>query len=134
RQQLSVAVDARTNSLIVSGTQEYLDRVQSIVEDLDRLEGNERSNFVYAVKNTKAKELEATLQAYFSGEAAKQRQVLGPDQSGSALRQLEQEVTVVGDEKSNKLIISTSPRYMDMVIEMVKELDAAPPQVVIQVL
>jgi hypothetical protein len=26
---------------------------------------------------------------------------------------LEQEVTVVGDEKSNRLVISTSPRYID---------------------
>src|SRR5262249_42615687 len=77
---------------------------------------------------------ETTLQAYFKSEADKQHQLLGPDQSGSVMRQLEQEVTIVGDEKSNKLIVSTSPRYMDMVLQMVGELDAAPPQVVIQVL
>jgi type II secretory pathway component GspD/PulD (secretin) len=134
RQQLSIAVDARTNSLIVSGTEEYLDRVRGLVQDLDNIEATERENRVYAIKNAKAKDLETTLQAYFKGESDKQRQLLGPDQSGSAARQLEQEVTVVGDEKSNKLIVSTSPRYMDMVMSMVKELDAAPPQVVIQVL
>ncbi|QYU70436.1 hypothetical protein J4558_10100 [Leptolyngbya sp. 15MV] len=31
-------------------------------------------------------------------------------------------------------MISTSPRYLEMVLEMVRELDAAPPQVMIQVL
>jgi general secretion pathway protein D len=134
RQQLSIAVDARTNTLIVSGTDEYLKRVEMIVTDLDGKKGNERESRVFALRNVKAKEVEATLQSYFKGESDKQHAVLGPDQSGSALRQLEQEVTVVGDEKSNKLVISTSPRYMDMVLSMVKELDATPPQVVIQVL
>jgi type II secretion system protein D len=133
RQQLSIAVDARTNSIIVSGTEEYLERVVTIVKDLDAKQGTERENRVYAIRNTKAKDLETTLQSYFRGEAEK-RDVLNPNQVGSAQRQLEQEVTVVGDEKSNKLIISTSPRYMDMVLGMVEELDAAPPQVHIQVL
>jgi general secretion pathway protein D len=50
------------------------------------------------------------------------------------MRRLEQEVTVVGDEKSNKLVISTSPRYMDTVLSIVNELDTPPPQVMIQVL
>jgi len=50
------------------------------------------------------------------------------------MRRLEQEVTIVGDEKSNKLVISTSPRYMNTVLAIVSELDTAPPQVMIQVL
>jgi type II secretion system protein D len=134
RQELSIAIDARTNTLIVSGSIEYLDRVREVVQDIDSIEATERSQHVYAVRNARAKDIEQTLQAYFSGESARQRQLLGPDQSGSVLRQLEQEVTVVGDEKSNKLVISTSPRYMDMVLKMVEELDAVPPQVVIHVL
>jgi general secretion pathway protein D len=50
------------------------------------------------------------------------------------MRMLEEEVTVVGDTGSNKIVISTSPRYMTSVLEIVKELDASPPQVMIQVL
>lgn len=134
RQELSIAIDARTNTLIVSGTEEYLTRVREVVRDLDAIEATERTQQVYAVRNTKALDVATTLQSYFKGESDLQRQLLGPDQSGSVMRQLEQEVTVVGDEKSNKLVISTSPRYMDMVLKMVKELDSAPPQVVIQVL
>jgi type II secretion system protein D len=134
RQELSIAIDARTNTLIVSGTEEYLDRVRQVVNDLDGIEATERLQRVYAVKNTLAADIERTLQAYFNNESARQRQLLGPDQSGSVLRQLEQEVTVVGDAISNKLVISTSPRYMDMVLKMIEELDAVPPQVVIHVL
>src|SRR6185436_309483 len=105
RQELSIAIDARTNTLIVSGTQEYLDRVRQLVTDIDSIEGEERSQAVYAVKNAKAKEIEATLQSYFKGESGLTRALLGPDQTGSAMRQLEQEVTVVGDEKSNRLLV-----------------------------
>jgi type II secretion system protein D len=134
RQELSIAIDRRTNTLIVSGTEEYLDRVREIVTDLDDIEAEERAREVYAVRHTQAKDLERTLTAYFRGETQTQARLLGPDQSGSVLRQLEQEVMVVGDELSNKLVISASPRYMDMVLKMVRELDTAPPQVVIQVL
>ncbi len=41
---------------------------------------------------------------------------------------------MVGDEKSNKIVISASPRYIETVSQIVQELDAAPPQVMIQVL
>jgi type II secretion system protein D len=134
RQELSIAIDARTNTLIVSGTDEYLLRVKEVVEDLDSIVAEERLQEVYAVKNAKAKEIEATLQAYFKDESGLEKTVLSTDQTGSSIRRLEQEVTVVGDEKSNKLVISTSPRYMEQVLSMVRELDSSPPQVVIQVL
>ncbi|MCG3124989.1 MAG: hypothetical protein GIKADHBN_03499 [Phycisphaerales bacterium] len=134
RQQLSIAVDSRTNSLIVSGTQEYLDLVRGLVMDLDSVEANERIQSVYHLRNAKAKELETTLQSYFQADTQKLRATLGPNNIGSVTRLLEQEVTVVGDEKSNRLVISTSPRYIERVMQIVEELDSSPPQVMIQVL
>jgi type II secretion system protein D len=134
RQQLSIAIDARTNMLIVSGTEEYIELVRKIVNEIDDIEANEREQTVYHLRNAKAKDIETTLKSYFSGESVLQRSTLGNDQIGALARQLEQEVTLVGDEKSNKLVISTSPRYMETVLKIVEELDAAPPQVMIQVL
>ncbi len=134
RQRLSIAIDARTNTLIVSGTEEYLGLVHKLIADLDSIEATERERTVYHLRNAKAKEIETTLQKYFHGDADVQRTTLGPGLSGSLMRQLEQEVTVVGDDKSNKLVISTSPRFTETVLKIVKELDSAPPQVMIQVL
>ena len=134
RQQLAIAVDARTNTLIVSGTAEYLELVRKVVTELDSIEANERERRVYHLRNADATEIETTLKSYFGGESATERTTLGPQLSGSLVRRLEEEVTVVGDAKSNKLVISTSPRYMQTVLGIVKELDAAPPQVMIQVL
>ncbi|HZW10966.1 MAG TPA: secretin N-terminal domain-containing protein [Phycisphaerales bacterium] len=136
RQELSITIDARTNTLLVSGTEEYLELVRKVVEDLDTIEANEREQLVFHLTNAKAKEIETTLQSYFTTEAATMQRTLGGEAgiSGSVARQLEQEVTVVGDEKSNKLLISASPRYISAVEQIVSELDAAPPQVMIQVL
>lgn len=134
RQQLSIAIDARTNTLLVSGTKEYLDLVRKVVTDLDSVEASDRERVVYHLRNAKAKEIEATLASYFKGESTLERSTLGPQLSGSLVRQLEREVTIVGDDKSNKLVISTSPRYMDMLLKIVQELDSAPPQVMIEVL
>jgi type II secretion system protein D len=134
RQQLAIAVDARTNTLIVSGTQEYLDLVRKVVSELDNIEANERERRVYSLRNAKAKEIETTLRSYFKGEADLEKSNLSGQYAGSIMRRLEEEVTLVGDEKSNKLVISTSPRYMNAVLSIVDELDAAPPQVMIQVL
>lgn len=134
RQALSIAVDARTNTLIVSGTQRYLDQVRELVNKLDSIEAVERLQTVYHLKNAKAKEMATTLQDVFRAESSLTRSTLGTQQIGSLERQLEAEVTVVGDENSNKLLIATSPRFIDKVLKIVDELDATPPQVTIQVL
>lgn len=134
RQQLAIAVDSRTNTLIVSGTPDYLDLVRKVVTELDSIPANERERRVYHLRNAKAGEIETTLKAYFQGEADKARLTLGAERAGSLLQKLEEEVTVVGDLSSNKLVISTSPKYMESVLKIVEELDASPPQVMIQVL
>ena len=134
RQQLAIAVDQRTNSLIVSGTEDYLELVRKVVNELDSISANERERRVYHLRNAKAKEIETTLKAYFQGESDKARLTLGNDRTGSLEKRLEEEVTVVGDDASNKLVISTSPRYMESVLKIVDELDQSPPQVMIQVL
>ncbi|MCH7573427.1 MAG: hypothetical protein IH891_10990, partial [Planctomycetes bacterium] len=54
RQQLSITVDSRTNSLLVSGSPSYLDLVASVVEELDQLKANERETFIYPLRNAMA--------------------------------------------------------------------------------
>ena len=134
RQELSITVDRRTNTLLVSGTREYLDEVRQVVENLDAIQALEREQRVFNLRNAQAAEIQTTLRGYFESEAERRRLTLGPQRAESFMRQLEQEVTVVGDIKSNKLVISASPRYIEAVAKIVEELDASPPQVMIQVL
>lgn len=134
RQALAISIDARTNTLLVSGTDEYLAEVRTLINELDAIVAEERTSRVVNIQYGKADEIARTIREYYEEQALIRRQLLGPDSAGSLASQLEQEVTVIGDVKSNKVLISASPRYIDRVQEIVAELDAAPPQVLIQVL
>ncbi|MDG2422645.1 MAG: secretin N-terminal domain-containing protein [Phycisphaerales bacterium] len=134
RQQLAITVDSRTNSLLVSGSPAYLDLVESVVNELDELEANERETFVYQLRNATAESVASVLGDFVAEEQRKLVQTLGGDQIGSAARLLEREITIRGDQKSNTLLVSTSPRYMDRIEEVIKQLDVDPPQVLIQLM
>jgi type II secretion system protein D len=134
RQELSITIDARTNTLLVSGTEEYLSLVRDIVQELDSFEANERSTLVYELQNAKAEEIEQRLQALYRAESEARQRTLDPAEAGSSSSVFEREVTVVGDIASNKIIVQTSPRYIQTVEDLIRELDARPPQVDIQVL
>jgi type II secretory pathway component GspD/PulD (secretin) len=134
RQQLFITVDSRTNSLLVSGTPIYLDLVEEVVDQLDALEANEREVLVYPLRNAAANDVASVITSFVEAEQQKLVSTLSPDQIGAAARLLEREVTIVGDEKSNTVLVSASPRYLDRVREMILDLDVDPPQVLIQVL
>lgn len=134
RQALAITIDARTNRLLVSATVEYLEQVRKVVEELDGVEANEREQITYELRNAKALEVAKTINGYFKGEIDTLRSTLGAERSGSLLGLLEREVTVQGDEKSNRLIVGVSPRYKESFDTLIKELDSTPPQVMIQVL
>ncbi|HRQ75801.1 MAG TPA: secretin N-terminal domain-containing protein [Phycisphaerales bacterium] len=134
RQQLSITVDSRTNSLLVSGTPTYLDLVERVVKELDAQEADEREVLVYQLRNAVAGEVSRVLTQFIDREQQKLVSTMGTDQIGSAARLLEREITIVGDEKSNTVLVSASPRYMERVKEMIQRLDVDPPQVLIQVM
>ncbi|MCH8270138.1 MAG: hypothetical protein IH985_02880 [Planctomycetes bacterium] len=134
RQELSITIDARTNTLLVSGTEEYLDLVRDIVTELDSIEADERATLVFDLQNAKAEEVEQRLRDLYRAESEARQRALGGQEGGSASSVFEREVTVVGDVASNKVIVQTSPRYIKLVEDIIKELDARPPQVEIQVL
>ncbi|MHC4909315.1 MAG: secretin N-terminal domain-containing protein, partial [Planctomycetota bacterium] len=134
RQQLSITVDQRTNSLLVSGTPTYLDLVANVVEELDAQDANERNIFVYPLRNADAGEVATAIRTFVDAEQDTLIRTLGDNQIGSAARLLEREVTIVDDSKTNSVLVSVSPRYEDRIRDIIQELDVDPPQVLIQVL
>ncbi|MCP4837637.1 MAG: hypothetical protein GY895_23075, partial [Phycisphaera sp.] len=134
RQALSITVDSRTNALIVSGTPKYLELVGEVVRELDAEEANERQTLVYPLRNAEAGEVARVVSEFVSEDQRKLVETLNSDQLPSAARLLEREVTIVGDVKSNAVLVNASPRYMEQVESIIKELDVDPPQVLIQVM
>ncbi|MHC4293980.1 MAG: secretin N-terminal domain-containing protein [Planctomycetota bacterium] len=137
---LSITVDARTNSLLVGGTKQYVELVEGIIQELDASPAQERITKVIRLRNAKAGDIETALKEFLDQERQKLVSTLGDDAVGAAQRLLEHEVVVVSvasdgeAEKASMLLMSASPRYYEVVGDIIDELDQPPPQVLIQVL
>ncbi|NRA56557.1 MAG: hypothetical protein HRU13_00305 [Phycisphaerales bacterium] len=134
RERLAITIDYRTNTLIVSATKEYVDLVTDVIGRLDGIQATEREEVVYSLQNAQAAEVESVLSNYFQTQADRFRELISGESGESLSRVLDREVIVVGDPTSNKVIVSASPRYIGTVNDIVTELDAAPPQVLVQAL
>ena len=137
---LTITVDERTNSLLVAGTREYVELCSDIISELDASPAQERLTQVYRLRNARAGDIEKAVKDLLDQEREKLVSTLGEDAVGAAQRLLEREVAVVSvasdgeEENANTLLISASPRYFDIVVGLIRELDQPPPQVLIQVL
>lgn len=130
RPRTTFVADERTNSIIVAGWPEDIDVAADIIDALDSRDIQERITTVYPLVNMKADEVQGSLDSYFQA----QRDALSSVEGQAQLRLLEKDVTVVSHEESNQLIVSSSPRYQSEVLRIIQQLDAPPPQVMIEVM
>ncbi|WP_158545225.1 secretin N-terminal domain-containing protein [Bremerella cremea] len=128
---LNFTVDTRTNSIIASGSSSALTVVEAILLRLDQDEATERKSTVVRLLNARADMVAESLTALLDEQ--RQLQTLDPSVV-SPFQQLVRDVIVVPELFSNSLIISATPQYFDQVLEIIRELDARPPMVMLQVL
>jgi general secretion pathway protein D len=126
---IRVAIDTRTNSLIVAGARTDLIFAEAIITRLDAAEIRERQTEVYALRNSNATDIANSIQQYLNSEV----QVLSIGEL-TPFGQIEKQVVVVPEVISNKLILSGTPRGVAEVVRLIEQLDSEQPQVVIQVL
>lgn len=128
---LRFSVDSRTNSIIASGSGGDLAIVEAILLRLDESDVQQRKSSVFRLKNSPAAQVAQAINEFLRSERVVQQAAPG---SVSAFRQIEGEVVVVPETISNSLILSATPRFYDEIRRLIEELDAQPPQVLIQVL
>jgi type II secretion system protein D len=131
RQQLTFTTDARTNSVIAAGTRGYLDLVEELILQLDSQPIEERKTLVYEPRNTLPQAIQEAIRGYNEAE----QQILSElREEISVSRRLERQILAVSSEDAKKVILSYDPRREADVLDLVRELDQPPPQVMIQVL
>jgi type II secretion system protein D len=127
---LRMSVDLRTNSLIVAGSANDIFMIESIVYRLEDADVDIRRNEVYHLRNASAADVASAITSYLTSAI----NVYSKGGQLTPFQDVEREIVVVPEPISNKLLISATPRYFDEVMRLIKELDAEPPQVVIQCL
>ena len=128
---LKFSVDTRTNSVIAVGSGDALRVVEAIMLRLDESDLRARKNTVIRLNNSPATQIAQAVTTFFQ----QQRDMMAADPNlTSNVEQLEREVIVIPDTISNSLLVSTTPRYLPDILEMIKKLDSVPKQVVIQAL
>ncbi len=139
---LVVTVDPRTNSLIVGGTEHYVSLAGEIIHELDASPARERRTQVYRLRNAQAADIQNALNTFLRQSREGFVQPVGGAVQGAAgeavgtsvEQQLEENVAIVGEPKSNTLLLSASPRYFEELSLLIEELDRPQPQVLIQAL
>ncbi len=128
---LRFTVDARSNSIIASGSEGDLRIVDALIVRLDESDTMQRKNMVYQLKNSPAVDVALAINEFL--RTTRQVEEASPGTT-NPFQQLEKEVVVVPEPVSNKLVLSATPRYFEEIEALIEKLDEQPPQVMIQVL
>ena len=125
------SVDPRTNSIIATGSEGDLVIVEALLLRLDEEDIQQRETTVYRLRNAPAVDVANAISLFLRSE--RQVEMAGPG-AVSPFQRIEREVVVVPEVVSNSLILSATPRFFKEIMELIEQLDAEPPQVMIQVL
>lgn len=133
--QLQIASEARTNSVIVSGSKSDLTVIEALVLRLDEDVVESRRTEVIWLRNATAVNVANALSTYFQSlTQAQQNLNNGVNQIISAQELVNRQVFVVPEEATNSILLSASPDYYQTAMQLVERLDRRPPMVSIQVL
>jgi len=138
-----VTPDERTNSLVVVGNQEGLDRIVKLVQELDYpLDPADAGGvYVYYVKHGEAKKIADTLNGIAQEQEKKATSPTpqsNPENPGSfqapkAKQQLfGGDVIIKADENTNSLIITANKQDYGTVLSILKKIDLAKDQVFVE--
>jgi len=129
---LRFALDPRTNSIIASGNNADLQVVEAILLKLDSSDVSRRKNTVVELKIQQAQSVANAIAEFV---ALKRQAIQGiAADTISQYELLDQEVVVVAEPDSNKLIISATEPFFSDIMEVIDELDRRPDMVMVQCL
>ncbi len=109
--------DERTNTIVVVGSEEHIERARSLIDSLDRMlpEGGDRIHVVY-LEYAKAEELASVLQ-----NVQQQGQEGKAAQPGASV--ISENVTITADQATNSLVVNADRSDFQAVEAIIAKLD-----------
>lgn len=118
REAMAIAVDTRSNTLIVSASPENLAVIREVVERIDAedysLEGDIR---LFTLRHARASQLAQILQQFFNAKRT------GEAQGTENERRIP--VTILADDRTNTLLVTGGKEAFDSVERMIAQLDSS---------
>ncbi|MCB9938252.1 MAG: general secretion pathway protein GspD [Planctomycetaceae bacterium] len=130
---LTFAVDVRTNSVIASGSASDLEVVETLLLRLDEQGFTTNQIVVYRLKNNSSDSVAQAVRDYVTAQQQTLNLTVNSGLS-TTLDQLVLQSTVISEPISNSVIVAASPRYMDSIMNAIRDLDVRPPMVMVQCL
>lgn len=131
---LRFAIDARTNSIIATGSEQDLNVVEAILFRLDETTGRSRKLMVFRLKNAFAQDVATAITNFLQSQRTLYQQDQLFNQSVSPWDQLERQVIVTAEPQSNSVVVSATPNFYEPITKIINELDFRPSMVMVQVL
>jgi len=135
-----VVADVRTNSVIVTATEQNMRAFETMIQQLDSPDVLSQITRHFPLKYAKAADLAETLNLLFRGEFRRPTGFLDyifgdygrRTEEGGPLDQLK-DITVVPEEKTNSLLVTGPPNAFPIVEDLIARLDQRTAQVFIEV-
>ncbi len=127
---LRITPDTRTNSIFVAGSRTDLDTINAIIARLEDAQAPDVRPTVYKVRNQAAADIAQAVTSFINAQAT---QINSQFVGGSAFQNLQRNVVVVAEPVSNTLLISATAGLAEDIGRLIAQIDAAPPQVLVQV-
>jgi type II secretory pathway component GspD/PulD (secretin) len=117
--RLIAVADARTNSILLLGPTPMIEMADQLIKKLDVSEGVETAEeiYIYELKNARADEVANTLRQVLQGVAPGKRRGKQPAEP--------QQLRIVGDAATNRLIVSAPADRIPQVEKLIKDVDEA---------
>lgn len=126
---IKFAIDQRSNSIIVAGSDSTIFFIETLIKSLDKKDAIQREVKTIHLRNSSANDVSTAISRYLE-----ERSKLQNEEVISPYQRLESAAIVVPDPISNTLIVNATEQYMTEIEKMITELDQEPPQVMVQVL
>jgi type II secretory pathway component GspD/PulD (secretin) len=128
---LRLAIDQRTNSIIVSGPVGDLSVVEDLLTRLDEDDLNLRKTVVYRLSNAPVLDVADAVNTWLD-----ERQTLTTADPSyvSQIIQSRRQIIVTPEVVSNSLLVSATPQFIDEILGVIRALDRRPPIIKVKVL
>ena len=130
---LRLTADQRTNTLIVAGSQNDLELIRAVIARLEDTVIPEQQTEVYKLSNAASADVVAAINTFLTTTTQQQNTALFQT-TGGTFQTVQRQFVLQAEPVTNTILVSASPQLFAQIVQLIRKLDASPPQVFVQVL